>query len=245
MNETDKDIKLKDISFDAVFDDVFGLNIRSFKSLWQSFKSPKPYFRSAFSLDWENRFTPAFRLWFSLITITFFLQFIWAGSNSGTLQSAINQIEAIGSIPDQFSAEKIAKEYLRWTYGLLPFILAFCLFILASIYKAWGEKLSFAVRQRKLFITILPSTFITIFTTMATGFTTDKQLLNIAVLSYFINFILDSLTAYRGAFHVTTFVGKLWRSFTLSVLTFVTSIIAGGLSGILGLLVVLEKYGGF
>lgn len=240
--KNDETPELKRISYDALLDDVLGLNIMGLKSLWQCFINPRAYFRASRYLDWQGKFTPSFRLWFTLVAITFFFQFFWAGSTSATLQVAISQLEAGASLPEGVTSKMAAKEFLRWSFGFLPFILAFCLFLLAACISFWGDRLSFAERQRRLFIIVIPSTFLSIFLTIALGVAPMEHFAPLLILTYAGAFILDSLTAYRGAFEVPSAGGKIWRAMILGVLTLVTSLLAGLLSNMAAMLAIFVKY---
>ncbi|PHR92137.1 MAG: hypothetical protein COA69_09010 [Robiginitomaculum sp.] len=68
------------IGFDDFLEDLFGLNIRGLKTLWTSFANPKAYFQACSSPNWHDKFTPSFRLWFTLSALTVFLQFFWGGN---------------------------------------------------------------------------------------------------------------------------------------------------------------------
>ncbi|MEP3889106.1 MAG: hypothetical protein ABJN69_01490 [Hellea sp.] len=234
---------LSSVNYDALLNDVLGLNLMGLKSLWIAFKNPKRYFHASSFLDWQNTFTPAFRLWFTLVAVTFFFQFFWAGTSSSTLQMAISQIEANSTLPKGVSAETAAREFLKWSFGFLPLSLASCLFLLAAIYPFWGEKLNFAVRQRRLFIAVIPGTFLAIFSTVALGTAPLKFFLPLIILTYGLSFILDALTAYRGAFEVDSKAGRLGRAVGLGVATFLTSLSAGILANIGAMAAIAFKYG--
>lgn len=242
MTKENEKPDINSINYDALLNDVFGVNLMGLKSLWVSFRNPKFYFKASSFLDWQNKLTPAFRLWFTLVALTFFFQFFWAGNSSSTLQMAISQLEATPNLPEGVSAEIAAREYLKWSFGFLPFTLAACLFLLAAIFPFWGEKLNFAVRQRRLFITIIPGTFLAIFSTVALGTAPLTFFLPLIVLTYGLSFFLDSLTAYRGAFIIRSKIGRLWRAVMLGFAVFLTSLLAGLMANIGAMVTIALKY---
>jgi len=242
MTGPDETPQLDQIGYDALIGDIFGLNIRGLKSLWISIKNPRAYYRSALSLDWQDKFTPAFRLWFTLIALTFFFQFFWAGANSATIENTMSQIDA-STLPDGVSTRGAALEISKWSFGFLPFTFIFCLFVLAAIFPFWGEKTNFVVRQRKIFITIIPGTLLAIAMTLSFGAIPAAYFWYFLTLSYAVTFFCDSITAYRGAYSGISRSGKLWRAISLATATLITSGFASILSSILGSLAIIIKYG--
>lgn len=230
------------VGWDAIVGDVFGINLRGFKTIWQSFKSPKNFYDASYNKDWRNRYTPSFRLWFTLLAMTYLFQFFWAGTNSGAFEYTAEAYKASGTLPSHISPHKAAKEYLGWTYGYMPIISTLCLFLLAGIYRIWGEKLNFPMRLRKTFITIIPSSFLGIFLVPCLGFVSASRFFTFIAFLYGIALLLDVLTAYRGAFRNHSIKGRLWRALALGAAIMLTSIVAGFLSNIAASATIYVKY---
>ena len=161
-------LKTNLVGFDDFLEDLFGLNIKGLKTLLTCFKSPQDYYRAAWSPDWQGKFTPSFRLWFTIIAITFFFQFFWASPDSIYVEDMAQFAEEILArrkasgtvIPEGLTAKMYALREVKWSLGLTPLFSALFLILLAIPYRVWGNTTPFIVRQRNIFITIIPSTAI-------------------------------------------------------------------------------------
>ena len=127
------------------------------------------------------------------------------------------------NLPDGITPQMAAQEYARWNFGLLPISISICLFLLAAVLPIWGEKLNFVERQRRMFITVIPSTVIGAVPTLAMGLVSSAYLFPLLFGSYGLVFILDTMTAWRGAFAIKK---RLWRALLLAFLLMIMSTIA-------------------
>lgn len=231
------------ITSEEVLEDVFGLNILGLKSLLACFRRPQDYYAAARDPQWTQAFTPAFRLWFTGVALTLFFQFLWAGQNSALIENYTSQLESMGTLPDDVSPKAAALEFARWSVGYLPFSLVFCLFVFAWAYRGWGKKMSFALRQRYVFISIIPSTYLLIPLMIVVSLATTINTIIAMLGTYVVGACLDSLTSYRGAFSNNSKWGRLWRSILFALCALLTSLIAGLLANILASLSIYLKYG--
>ena len=214
-----KDIDL--VGLDDFFEDLFGLNIRGLKTLKLSFTNPKVLYEAARSSDWEGKYTPSFRLWFSIIALIFFLQFFWANPEGAIAENIVTQAEQIltqikdsgGTIPANVTAKIIATKYMKWYLWLAPIFSAIFLVFLALPYRVWGKPTPFVIRQRYIFLTILPSTALSLIFIVANTFGGVEKILAISLFTSVLTVMIDLITAYRGAFPDKS----IWRSIALAL----------------------------
>ncbi|PHS39006.1 MAG: hypothetical protein COA91_06670 [Robiginitomaculum sp.] len=212
-------VKPTAVGFDDFLEDLFGLNIRGLKTIWVSFYSPKKYYAAAHTSDWHGKYTPSFRLLFTLLALVFLMQFFWGGANSPLIASYAQQMEAHSIIlPDGLSYTQASLTLASWYNGFIPpFTIAFYL-MLGSVYSVWGRRMSFVERQRYLFITMIPNMFITFFLFIVLAFVPAEKVLWGLWLFPTIAFLVSALTAFRGAFISMTVLARLWRAMLLAFL---------------------------
>ncbi len=224
------------IGLEEFLEDVFGLNIRSAKTLWTLFKTPSNYFAAAKTPDWEQKYTPSLRLWLGLTAIMVALQFIWARPD-GTFMSAMKE-SLIGGLKSgmnsgagrsfdltTFDFDAVFVDTMKLNTLIYPFMFVFMMSLLAFAYRAWGQKLPFVVRQRYIFAIIIPATVIGVFSTLLmTAASTEV----FKVVSFFqIGLVLGLyfITAYRGPYASMDTGEKFGRSIILAlVITFMLTL---------------------
>ncbi len=211
----------RDVSIDALVDDLFGLNWRAIKTLGVSVVSPAKLARAAWSDDWENRYTPSFRLWFTLIAVLFFFQFFWAGDNSALIKFYAEQLESSGvELPEGVTTLDASRYFARINFAILPFASAFCLFALGMLYRAWGFDVPLVVRVRYVFAVVIPSTALSLPMFWVLGAASQTQFGLFITFSWFLPLPVDAYIAYRGVFAQFKGAGRLWRSLVLAVALF-------------------------
>jgi len=212
--------KVDRAGFDNFLEDLFGLNIMGLKTIWVSFYNPKKYYAAAHTSDWQGKYTPSFRLFFTLLALVFLMQFFWGGANSPLIASYAQQMEARSIIlPDGLSYKQASLTFAIWYNGFVPpFTIAFYL-ILGSVYSVWGRRMNFVERQRYLFITMIPNMFITFFLFLLLAFVPSEKVLWWGLWVFpTILFLVSALTVFRGAFISMTVSAKLWRAMLLAFL---------------------------
>ncbi len=242
-NKEQKPLKADIASFDNFLEDMFGLNIKGLKTLWICFINPKRYYQAAWSTDWEGKYTPSFRLWFTIMAITFFFQFFWGGHDSSMIESFANQIEKNPNpLPDGVSPKTAAIVFSKWSLGFLPIANAITLLTLSGIYFAWNRKTPFTVRQRNIFATIIPSTAILLFLMMFQRTIKAEHILTFTAIVSVLTIIIDGITAYRGAFADANNTGRLWRSCCLAIAIVIAGIIALLISQVFAMTAIAISY---
>lgn len=218
---------LNKVGLEEFLEDVFGLNIRSAKTLWITFKKPADYFKAATTPDWRQQYTPSMRLWVGLITVSVALQFFWAKPNGAFMQLLKEGLMGGMKAGAESNGKSINFEGLNFdvlilnmmkTHTLiLPFIFIFLMSFLALIYRAWGQKLSYVVRQRYIFAVIVPATFIVLISTLLMTFLDSEIYKIISIIQIFVMIGLYFLTAYRGPYAHMEVGEKIGRSIFLSL----------------------------
>jgi hypothetical protein len=224
------------VGLDDLVEDLFGMNIRSFKTIWVLFSSPRQYFVAAKTPAWMNLYTPSTRLWLGLMAILIALQFFWAKPDAAfmsnlaaTLQTGLADAATKAGSSADFAAFDMKGELqkaMKLNYLIYPFVFVFIFSIFAWIYRAWGEVLSFTVRLRYVFAVIVPASVIGLVTTLVTPFLTATQLPLFSVVQTIVILGLYFLTGFRGAFGHMDKGEAFGRSIVLAIGIFITLTIA-------------------
>lgn len=217
---------------DALVEDVLGLNIRGLKTIWYLLKSPAEVFTAACDENWEDRFTPSIRLYFSIIAVLIFFQFIWAGEQSYTHEAFRMQFEQMRSMPnfgniDVESATDLAVD----TYLLVsPIVIGICLILTACCIFIWGKGTNLVTRIRLFFAALIPNTAFSLLLTMAGSFATVQQTMAIASVTFASMLIINGITVYRGLRPVHDNAARIWRSLLFAFITMIAVAFAGMVS---------------
>ena len=226
--------RTRDISIDALFDDLFGLNWRALKTLCTSFTQPVNLSCAAWHAHWEDRYTPSFRLWFTLVAILFFFQFFWASEDSALIALYAAQMEGRGlELPEGITVVDASRYYARINFSILPFASAFCLFGLGYLFRAWGQAVPVVVRIRYIFAVVIPSTALSLPIFWLLGFASHAQATPFLILSWILPIPVDSWVAYRSVYSGFTGFGRWWRSLAVGLAIFLAMVVSALLSGYL------------
>lgn len=202
------------IGFDSLLEDLFGLNIKGLKTIWTLMVSPAKYFQAAKTREWMDKYTPSFRVWFGIVAITAAFRFVYAGKDSAMLTLYTEQMRQMkaaiiegrmkgGGEPADLShvdPEASAMVLLKWTFILSPFLTIFFMSLLAFVYRAWGEKLSYVVRLRYIFAVIITGTVLGFFAAFLTLFVSGTLFITINNVLIFVIGLLYFLTAFFGPY---------------------------------------------
>lgn len=215
------------IGFDNLLEDIIGLNIRAFKTIGTLFKSPAKYFSAAKTPDWGDRYTPSFRVWFGIMALLAALKFLYTSDTNIMIDAYTGMMEQVKAGNNKFHPEKphdfdtrlAAQELLKWMVIYFPFAYIPTMALVAIVYRAWTEKLTYVTRLRFLFGTAIPSSFILFLITISTIFINAKIFMAISAVSIIAMISLDFVTAYRGPYaHVTSHPARIGRSLGLTIL---------------------------
>lgn len=225
------------IGLEEFLEDVFGLNIRSAKTIWELFKTPSLYFKAAQTPHWQQKYTPSLRLWMGLMAIMVALQFFWANPDGAFMQLMKDQlidglkhgIESNGreaTILEDIDFDAILLSTMKINTLIYPFIFITLMSLLALIYCAWGQKLPYVVRQRYIFSVIIPGTVVGIISTILMTFLSGENYQSISFLVLFIIIGSYFITAYRGPYAYMEIGEKFGRSLFLSLCIILTLMLA-------------------
>ncbi|MEM7083127.1 MAG: hypothetical protein AAF465_10365 [Pseudomonadota bacterium] len=207
----------RSVSYDALVDDLVGLNWRALKTLWWSVTQPKAYSRAAWHDDWQNRYTPSFRVWFTLVAILFFFQFFWAADDSALIALFASQIERSGALLSEgVTSLDASRFFARVNFSILPIVSALCLFLLGCLWRAWGEPVPIVVRIRYVFAVVIPSTALTLPFFWFLGNAQAESALFYVIVSWLIPPPIDAMMAGRGPLASLRGLARWWRAVALS-----------------------------
>ena len=124
---------------DAV-EELFGANLRSFRTLWTAVRYPERYARAALTPDWEDgRYTPAVRLWLAMFSLMILLTFV------GFAPEKDGQTVSIVSIMDDDRA-----------FSLMLLFGSFGALVIAAIWLRWRKTVTVATNIRLMFGANIP-----------------------------------------------------------------------------------------
>ncbi|WP_371396385.1 hypothetical protein [Fretibacter rubidus] len=171
MDDDNKDLSSPDMASagrEEFFEDFFGLNFRTVKTLWASFKNPIDYFQAALAANWQNKYTPSIRLLLGIGAITVATHFLWAKPNGNFIE--IIHEAVIAGLEDGYAAHAhqnldfsnvdirhSLSEAMKLAMVIYTPIYIALLSLFAWIYRGWGEDLSYVVRQRYVFALAIPA----------------------------------------------------------------------------------------
>lgn len=205
--------KIDRIGFDNFLDDLFGMNIKGLKTIWVLFVSPAKYFKAAKTPAWMDLYTPSFRVWFGLTALSAAMKFLWTAEDAPMRELYADQMQMIfNSIEEKavetgrsfdaasFDAGASADYLLKLMFLITPFATIILMGLLALVYRAWGEKLSYIVRLRNCFAIIITGSAFGFLTAFLTLVVPEDIFMNFTWFMLLGMFGLYFLTAYRGAY---------------------------------------------
>lgn len=138
--------------FDALLQDLFGLNVRGLKTLGDLVVRPKTVFESARISDWRSKYTPTMRLAFSILTVFTLLSFFWAAEDGALYQSLLVQIEPqLADSPNAARADEIVKATFAGYSFMYPFVYMLFHTMVGSLVFFWGKGTPWVARVRLYF----------------------------------------------------------------------------------------------
>lgn len=237
-----KDVADNKTGLEELLEDVFGLNIRTFKTLKTLFVRPRDYFLSARTQSWsDGTYTPSPRLWLALITITVVTRFIW-GAEDGALNAMMG--DAVRSGFEQGAGDNLDKlPDIDWdaliqrlfdiTLLIQPFIFMAVMMLLAIVLRFWGEALPYVVRLRYIFAIIVPATLINLLITLGLIFVPPGSFMIVGLSQLIIMIFLYAWTAYWGAFVAEPPDSAIPKSIMIALIIFVCVMLANFIAQII------------
>ena len=236
------------LGFDDFIEDLFGLNLRGLRTLRDSLVRPWEVARSAAFPDWRDRHTPTFRLWFAMIALGLFSQFLWASPGSSYFDFLQGQVRpAIALVRpdlevDTIDATGFTSAYLKIQLSILPFLMAMAYFAVAAVLRVTEEPVSFVRRQRLVFLAPLPGAALAAILYVIMGFTPERLLFLFLAAMTLASSALLIVTAYRGIFTWGSRSGRFWRSIGFFALHMGAVTVASLISQYIAVTVTLPRF---
>ncbi|MFN4025125.1 MAG: hypothetical protein ACK4MQ_09840 [Hyphomonas sp.] len=216
--------------WDALADDVFGLNVRGFRTMWVSVFNPARIFEAARDADWHGRYTPAIRLSFMIIAFTMFLQFIWMSEGSALWQA---MREVAETFPDDWQgrdAETATRDVLLAFSVAFPIAYFGVHIPLSLIAGTWGPQTPLPVRSRLYFSTLVPAVIIGLVMTLVQARLPNEQLGAISPFLSVVSFGVYFLIIFRGLAPRVPASGRIWRAGLTSAIIMVADFLVAAIT---------------
>lgn len=167
--------------WDALLDDLFGLNVRALATLWVSFTQPSKLFTAARDQGWLDKYTPSIRLVFTLIAAVVFLKFLWTNDTSALFATSRQMFADMAIEFPGRDLDTATRDYLAILLVTYPFTY-FGIHAAVSVFvKIWGKGTPMPVRIRLYFVTLIPVLLTGVVSTLLYAVMTVEQL-NASVL---------------------------------------------------------------
>lgn len=199
--------------WDALLDDLFGLNVRALRTIGVSVTAPARLFQAARDQDWLGRYTPSIRLVFTMIAAVVFLKFLWVNDTSGLFTYTQQQMETLGTEFPGRTYEEATRDYLAALLFTYPFTYFGAHAVFALMVNIWGKGTPLPVRIRLYFVTLLPVLLAGVLMTVAFAVIGGEMVSAISTISFLVMLGLYWLTLMRGLKPVHAGVtARIWRS---------------------------------
>ena len=213
---------------DSLLADLFGLNIRGAKTLYDLFRRPRAVFESARVNDWRNRHTPTVRLVFSILTVFSLLSFFWAGED-GVLYQSLES--ALGDVPDRaFVAQFLPNLFASFVF-IYPFVYMLTHSLIGSTVFVWGKGTSWVTRLRLYFGVASVGIAIAVLSNLAMPFVGTAGFLSIAIGTAVLSLIAYAVTYARGMAETGPQSGRTVRAVSLAIIITLADLIAALAAG--------------
>lgn len=184
--------------WDALMSDLFGLNARAFRTVWDTFTKPSEVFAAAFDKDWLDRYTPSIRLALSLIAATVFLKFIWLNDASGLFAFAQQMVSANEMSFAGRDLDTATRDYLSILLVTYPFTFLAAHLIGAMTLHIWGKGTPMPVRIRLYFVALSPVLLVGLASSMLSAGLTVEMITMVTAVAVLIVFLVYFLILRAG-----------------------------------------------
>ncbi|MBY9067926.1 hypothetical protein K1X12_13530 [Hyphomonas sp. WL0036] len=197
--------------WDALLDDLFGLNVRALRTVGMSVISPAKLFTAARDADWLGRYTPSIRLVFTMIAAVVFLKFLWVNDTSGLFAYTQRTMEAMGTEFPGMTYEEATRDYLAALLVTYPFTYFGCHAVFSLLLNIWGKGTPLPVRIRLYFATLLPVMLMGVMMTVAYSYVTADQMDMWTAVGLIVMLVIYITTVIRGLEPVYSLGQRIWR----------------------------------
>ncbi|TDF38575.1 DUF3667 domain-containing protein [Alteromonadaceae bacterium M269] len=208
-------------------EDVTGFNLRSLRTIRDLFIRPREVFET-YQEGTLGRYAPSFKIWISLVGLTFLVLFLLGGADSFYAQysgdSFRGLLEAADIPEDKFDDfMNVWAEIL--SIAQMPIVSVFML-LTVPLLKRFNRELSVAARVNIAFAILIPSLVIGFGTLILAKFYHLSMLASMSVtwLTYFVTFFRGTLGWFNNTFPQAFFKSLLY-TLALIVIEFVAYLV--------------------
>ena len=212
--------------WDALLDDLFGLNVRAVTTLAAAVTRPARLFTAARDPDWNGKYTPSLRLVFTIIAATVVLRFLWADDNSPLIASMVDYLSTVPpqDLPVQ-NVTEAARMLMSQVLILFPFTYFLCHFLASLLVRIWGKGTPAPVRIRLYFVALLPALTFGLLQTVPYSFVPAELLDAVTFAGFAIAMLLYAATIYFGLKPVYATGGRAWRAGLFALVAVTTDLV--------------------
>ena len=160
--------RVRDVSLDELLEDLIGVSGRTLRTLRTLAVQPFAYFAAAKDPFWQNRFSPSFRIWFGLTALSLALKYFYTSDQGALTRMYVETLSTAFKSSEKLSESGIAPPTndqisVAVQSGLAPYFLwyvpiaAGTVLLLAVVFRAFGEPLSYVTRVRYMFACLIPA----------------------------------------------------------------------------------------
>jgi len=220
-DDVDSDRSNEKPDFDSLLADLFGLNIRGARTLWDLLARPKLVFESARVFDWRSRYTPTMRLAFSILTVFSLLSFFWA-SEDGVLYQTLRLefSKQFENYPNAPAIEEMMEAMFAAYNFIYPLTYLLVHSLAASVLFVWGRGTPWVARIRLYFgVASVGIAFATL-SVFAIPFLSLNMIVILTLLGFILSLMAYGVTFARGMSGAFSTIGLSVRA--LFVALFIT-----------------------
>lgn len=213
------DLERKSAGWGELIEDIIGVNLRGFRTLWATIVKPVDVFEASRTLDWRGqKYSSSIRVWTFLLALLMFFQFLWAapeGPIGEQFKASFSELPVDHPVLNAPSTiERVVQNYVF----LYPILLLAISFVTSMLLHIWGKGTKVVERIRLLYVAVLPGTAIVVLTTPLILFVPSQWALHFTAASFFAIFLADSTTVFRGLVTEYTVSARAWRAIFLGAL---------------------------
>lgn len=216
--------------WDAMMEDLVGLNIRGLRTIGTIFASPQKVYAAARTPDWHKRaYTPSLRLFISLAMLVLVLQAFWAGADGhvSTLISQTIQGDLNTGVAPELLPFIDPQDIWQTAIVSLPIATIAIMLMFAFLLRIWGKDTNGVTRVRYYFLSAIPGWIVSFSLSIIVENLTLATAITILGISPFITLFVDALSAWRGNPGQYQKFARLWRSGLFGVTNFIAYNLAG------------------
>nr|WP_070960988.1 hypothetical protein [Hyphomonas sp. Mor2] len=218
---------------DSLIEDVFGLNIRGLKTLWQLIIRPRDVFESARFTDWRSRYTPTIRLTFSVITVFMLLSFFWAAEDGPFYQMILVQLEeAAKTNPDLPPADQVLDAFFAAYSFSYPFVYMLIHAVIGVLVFFWGSGTGWVTRIRLYFALLVMGMTFSLFMMVLSLMIEREAFPLFALTSFALTYVVYCLTYVRGMWGVHSPIGLGARALAIGFIISIGDLLVSSGAGI-------------